>query len=167
MRPECQQHTRSQRGVALVVSLLFLLVITLLSVAAARNGAFNLKMSGNMQDMARSFQLAEAGAAVALALPADGSLADPLDLTAPPVQSFNATDVSGYVGDLGSATLAVRVVRLGEESPYRDCPRGRDMGGDSDFFECVYYRAVAEHNDDGRSRTRVQTGIVKTTLQSR
>ena len=51
-----------QQGVALVVALLFLLVVTVISVIAASNSAIGLKMSANMQDAYSSFQSAEAGA---------------------------------------------------------------------------------------------------------
>ena len=44
-----------QAGVALVVALLFLLIVTILSVTAARNSSFSLQMSSNMQDANSSF----------------------------------------------------------------------------------------------------------------
>ena len=52
---------RSQRGVALAVSLLFLLVVTIVSITAATNSSMGLRMAGNLQDNFESFQAAEAG----------------------------------------------------------------------------------------------------------
>ena len=57
-----------ERGVALVVALLFLLVVTIISVVAANNSSLGLKMAANMQDSYTSFQAAEAGAVAVLAL---------------------------------------------------------------------------------------------------
>ncbi len=59
---------KGQRGVALVVSLLFLLVVTLLSLAAASNSSLGLRMAANMQDAYESFQASEAGIYAALGL---------------------------------------------------------------------------------------------------
>ncbi len=57
-----------QQGVALVVALLFLLVVTIISVIAASNSAIGLKMSANMADSYASFQSAEAGILAVLSL---------------------------------------------------------------------------------------------------
>ncbi|HCD56765.1 MAG TPA: pilus assembly protein PilX, partial [Halieaceae bacterium] len=54
-----RQH--SERGVALAVSLLFLLVVTIVSITAATNSSVGLRMAGNLQDNYESFQAAEAG----------------------------------------------------------------------------------------------------------
>ena len=56
-----------QQGMALVVSLLFLLILTVISVVAATNSRSALKMSMNAQDGLQSFQAAEAGVYAALA----------------------------------------------------------------------------------------------------
>jgi hypothetical protein len=52
---------QKQRGVALVTVLLFLVVVSVISLTAAQNSALGLKMSGGMQDSYRSFEAAEAG----------------------------------------------------------------------------------------------------------
>lgn len=50
----------NQRGVALVVALLMLLVLTLIGLAAARSTVLESKMTSNHQDHERAFQAAEA-----------------------------------------------------------------------------------------------------------
>ncbi len=55
-----------EQGIALITSLLFLLVVTLISVTAANSSALGLRMSANMQDAYQSFSAAEAGIYAAL-----------------------------------------------------------------------------------------------------
>ncbi|MFT4614623.1 MAG: type IV pilus assembly protein PilX, partial [Bacteroidia bacterium] len=50
-----------ERGIALVSSILFLLVVTMISVVAASNSRSTLQMSMNAQDTLQSFKAAEAG----------------------------------------------------------------------------------------------------------
>jgi type IV pilus assembly protein PilX len=53
-------HARAQRGVALVVALVLLLVATLLGLAASRGTALQERMSSNSYDRSLAFQRAEA-----------------------------------------------------------------------------------------------------------
>jgi type IV pilus assembly protein PilX len=160
---------RKQRGVALVVSLLFLLVVTLVSLAAARNSALNLRMAGNMQDMVISFQSAEAGAMALMGMSRADPANDPFNVSLPDFRDNDTAMPTGlraaYVGNLrnglGSVGVSVRAV-----SRDRPCPRAtRQMSGSSYAQQvCTYYRVRSEHTDDGRSRSRVQMGVVKTTI---
>lgn len=49
-----------QRGMVLILSLIFLTVVSLLAMAAMRGGVLQEKMAGNYQDSLRTFQAAEA-----------------------------------------------------------------------------------------------------------
>lgn len=51
----------TQRGFALIVSMIVLLVMTVLVINAVRNTSLNEKMSGNYMDRTRAFQAAEQG----------------------------------------------------------------------------------------------------------
>jgi len=53
-------HARAQRGVALVVALILLLVATLLGLAASRGTALQERMSANSYDRSLAFQRSEA-----------------------------------------------------------------------------------------------------------
>ena len=64
-----KRHT----GVALVVALLFLLVVTVISLIAASNSTMGLKMSANLADASESFQSAEAGVIAVLAMAKDAA----------------------------------------------------------------------------------------------
>lgn len=49
-----------QRGMALILSLIFLTVVSLLAMAAMRGGVMQEKMAGNYQESLQAFQAAEA-----------------------------------------------------------------------------------------------------------
>lgn len=153
-----------QRGVALVVSLLFLLVVTLISVVAATNSSRSYKMATNMQDMAASFQAAEAGAYATLGL---------VDTANDPYQRVNNMDPFAGIAagtnplrnlpDPNAVNVDVFVVALD-----RPCPRSQNAASGSSVgvFDCEYYRVESAHNQQERSRTQVQVGVVKTVIGS-
>lgn len=66
-----------ERGIALVVALILLLVITLVGLAGIRGTTMQEKMAGNFYDRELAFQSAEAGLREAEALIANG--ANPVD----------------------------------------------------------------------------------------
>jgi type IV pilus assembly protein PilX len=53
-------RARPQRGVALIVALILLVVVTLIGLAAIRTSTMQEKMAGNTFDRAQAFQVAEA-----------------------------------------------------------------------------------------------------------
>lgn len=165
MRASVEEVGTSQ-GMALVTSLLFLLVITVISVVAANNSAMSLKMSANMQDAYRSFQQAEAGVNGALGLV--GTPQDPFtrdDVVAEPF-----ADVTNHpLRNLGEDPDTLVDVDVYLVAIDRACPRSSvGSGGTSvGILDCDYYRIESEHDDAGHARTRVEMGVVKTVLGSR
>ncbi|MEQ9394772.1 PilX N-terminal domain-containing pilus assembly protein [Haliea sp.] len=153
-----------QRGVALVVSLLFLLVVTIVSITAATNSSLGLRMAGNLQDNYESFQAAEAGIYGALALA--GTAEDPFlrvdDAT--PFAGLNATTthpLRSLRDGVGAVDVRVTVVALS-----RDCPRppGEEGGSSIGIFDCDFYRVRSEHDVAGKARSRIELGVVKTVV---
>lgn len=57
----------SQRGAALIMSLVLLLILTLLGVAAMRSSSLQQMMAGNTQEINRAFEAAESGLNKAMA----------------------------------------------------------------------------------------------------
>lgn len=57
--PSCNLHT-PQRGVTLITGLVFLVILTLISLAAMRTTALEERMAGNARDQDVAFQAAEA-----------------------------------------------------------------------------------------------------------
>lgn len=72
----------SQRGVTLIVALIFLTILMLLGIAVARTTSMEERMAGNTRDRDLAFQAAEAAMRdAAVVLP--GFVADPFDGTTP------------------------------------------------------------------------------------
>ena len=153
-----------QQGVALVVSLLFLLVVSVISVMAASGSALGLKMSVNMADSYSSFQSAEAGVIATLALSGD-AVNDPFDGadTPDPFAAFNPSTDHPLRGlNDGANMVDVSVIMTTAST---SCPRS-ETGSSVGLFECDYYRIESEHEVLRKSRTRVQLGVVKTIIGS-
>jgi len=153
-----------QSGVALVVALLFLLVVTLLAVTAARDSSFSLQMSGNMQDQADSLQSAEATALAVLGLARTGN--DPFDGTDTddPFTGVSPNPLADLTGPGATVDADVALRALD-----RSCPRGTrsGSGGSSEgLFACDHYHIDAEHLAPSRARARVSLGVIKTVLSS-
>lgn len=159
---------QGQRGVALVVALLFLLVVTVISVIAASNSSLGLKMSANMADSYSSFQSAEGGIIAALSLAGTGA-ADPFtgDDELDPFSTFDPNSdhpLANVDGGNGPSTVDVDVFIMSRDLV---CPRSAS-GADSSAgrFSCDYYRVASEHEVQRKARTKVQLGVVKTVLGS-
>ena len=75
--PPLIPSANAQRGVALVVSLILLLVITLMSLGGMQNATLQERMSGNMYDRSLAMQAAES----ALIAAQDALTADPANFT--------------------------------------------------------------------------------------
>ncbi len=151
---------RLQRGVALVVSILFLLVITMISVVAASNSKRALQMSLNSQETLHSFQSAEAGAWAALATAGTSedlfTGGDQLDVFA------GLSDEESPLGNLntGAASVTTDVVLT---STATACPR-KVTGSSVGLFDCDYYRVESQHAVAKKAQTQVNLGVVKTII---
>ncbi|MFK7975907.1 MAG: PilX N-terminal domain-containing pilus assembly protein [Halioglobus sp.] len=153
---------QSQRGVALVVSLIFLLIITVISVIAATNSKLGLSMASNLQDGYDSFQAAEAGvmAAIATTGTADNKFTG-VDELEDVFDEF--ADDEGPLGHLndGNSNVTVDVIL----TKFSDvCPRMED-GSSVELFDCEYYRVDGMHDVAKKATTEVSQGVIRTTVQ--
>tara|TARA_R110002110_G_scaffold415765_1_gene655144 strand:- start:26070 stop:26561 length:492 start_codon:yes stop_codon:yes gene_type:complete len=153
---------QSQRGVALVVALLFLLVVTVISVIAASNSTLGLKMSSNMQDSYASFQSAEAGVMATLGLV--NTIRDPFDGN-DDLNPFGAFDPNSHPLRSVYGGPAAMDVDVFLTNSRLTCPRSA-RSSSVGLLECDYYRVASEHTVAQKARTRVQLGVVKTTIGS-
>lgn len=88
MKPVALNGMQKQRGVTLIVALIFLAILTLLGISIARTTSMEERMAGNTRDRDLAFQAAEAALQDAAAgLP--GLLANPFDGSTPGLE--NAT----------------------------------------------------------------------------
>jgi hypothetical protein len=150
---------KPQQGVALVVALLFLLVVTIISVIAASNSSISLKMSANLADNYASFQAAEAGIISVLSLV--GTANDP----------FDGGDTSDPFAGISASNHPLRDLSDGEASvdadvflttPATTCPTENVATASSaPLFDCEFYRIDAEHEVPREARTKVELGVVK------
>jgi len=167
---------RTQQGVTLVVAILFLLILTILSVFAATNSTLELKMAGNMQDSYTSFQSAEAGAIGTLAL--SDTAADPFDglSTEDPVHPNDTDTEPGWDPFVGwadgandhplrgvSGTPAAIDVTLNLTTSATACPRSV-AGFSTDLLACDHYDIESVHAEAQKATTEVHLGAVKTII---
>lgn len=156
----------SERGVALVVSLIFLLVITIMSVVAATNSKQGLTMTSNLQDSYDSFQAAEAGVMAAIATAGTGSATDKFTGNEVEDNIFDDfADDEGPLGHLtdGSTMVTVDIFLTNYDGP---CPRSRSVPNSVNEFSCDYYRVEALHEVKRKATTRVAQGVIKTTISA-
>ncbi|WP_310446606.1 pilus assembly protein [Thiobacillus sp.] len=82
IRPCIGQNVSCQRGVALITGLIFLVVLTLLGITAARMSSLEERMSGNTRDRSLAMQAAEMTLRDAeLDIRTSGRFASPEDFT--------------------------------------------------------------------------------------
>ncbi len=124
-----------------MVALLFLLVVTVISVIAASNSAIGLKMSANLQDSYSSFQSAEAGIMAVLSLA--GTANDPFDgglMTEDPFAGV-VTEIPWRGLKDGQARWTSMSFSRPPRPPARECRVASSVG----LFDCDYYRITSEH----------------------
>ena len=112
-----QGSPRRQSGVALVIGLLLLLVLTILAISGMTTATVELQMAGNQQYEERAFQAAEAGVEQAMATG---------------VFTTGTTAIVGSYDDLTSSDP--KPIR-GEGLPIENC----DAQGDGDAGQCEYF----------------------------
>jgi type IV pilus assembly protein PilX len=150
---------KPQQGVALVVALLFLLVVTIISVIAASNSTISLKMSANLADNYASFQSAEAGILAVLSLV--GTANDP----------FDGGDTADPFAGISASNHPLRDLSDGENSVDADvflttaattCPtESVATASSAPLYDCEFYRIDAEHEVPKEARTKLELGVVK------
>lgn len=99
-------HAGRERGAALVMALVILLILTLLGITAMGTSSLQEKMAGNIQESTRSFEAAESGLVQAL------NDASALNL--------NASTTKGYTFDSGKSGSATVVTSFVD---FSDLPR--------------------------------------------
>lgn len=159
-------YKNTERGVALVVSLIFLLVITIMAVVAATNSKQGLTMTSNLQDSYESFQAAEAGVMAAIATAGTGSATDKFTGNQYEDDIFDEfDDDEGPLGHLtdGSSKVTVDIFLTNFDG---SCPRSRTEAYSVKEFSCDYYRVEASHEVKRKATTRVAQGVIKTTISA-
>ena len=133
----------TQRGAALVVGLVLLLVLTLLAVSTMRSATLALVMAGNAQNRENAFRLAEAGIADAIGQ-ARGSLNPAAGWTV----NIGPTGVTGIRGDY-QASVRYR----GTTAPFG--------GFSTSDYQFNHYQVDVTGQTDRGARSRQSQGLIQ------
>ncbi len=139
-----------QRGAALIVGLILLMVLTVLAVSAMRSATLDLTMASNAQFRENAFQLAESGIQATLRHVDAGAI----DLDA--VQPCPTQPRPWSPADL-PWDAAVAVPALKGRYEVRLCAAGRthDAAGSSVGFTQLHYRIESRGRTDQRNAEAV------------
>lgn len=180
MSPSFRNHPGRQRGVALLVVLILLLVMTLLGLASLRGSLMEERMSAGLYDRSLAFQASEAAlreaetliAAGGLAFPASGCLAglcaERTDVTstdlarwADPLTPWrNSTVALAVDSDGDGTTLATTpqfiIEEMGQAPNWPGCDREIPVNP-----SCVSprFRVSARSNEANRSQVILQSTV--------
>lgn len=117
-----QRSSATQRGAALVVGLLLLLVLTLLAISGVNTASMELTMAGNMQYQQNAFQSAETGIAQAL-----------------DTGAFNPGDVPQVQADVPMAGSAVDFYSTTVTPQLGGAPQAAIWGNSWDSFSTYHF----------------------------
>lgn len=129
---------QTQKGTALIMSMVILLILTILGMAALGTSSLEQKMAGNTQEQNRAFQAAESGLARAL------NSADSFNL--------NATTTNTYTSDGGRSTATVTTSWI-EFTPPR---RGSKMGLGT---EIAHFKQESQGTTMTKAKTTLEQGV--------
>lgn len=107
-----------QRGIALAVALVFLVVLTIIGITAMQTNVLEQRMAGNIQTSNNAFQAAESGIAKALR---ESTVTDATKTSSSP-NTYSYTFGTG-----GNAETAT--VKAWYQAPGSNAPPGYSMGG--------------------------------------
>jgi len=144
---------KREQGVVMFISLLMLVILSIIGVAAMSTSIFELRMAGNVQNMYDSFQSADAGIAAAMSQSGTFNGGDKTDIFA-----------GGSVGTIEGFIVAK--VNVGRLLPGLELTCPRSAGSSSvTFIGCEHYTVDSEHDDAATgARTHVYQGAVREIL---
>lgn len=161
----------SQRGVALVVALLLLVVITLVGLAAVRGTIMQQKMSANMYDRQLAFQNAEAAMrAAAASIPTSPAsvarncqsasvvcLTNPFNDPKLPAGSIKTLDSTQYTaGSLATGQPQYVIENMGNfqdpssNTGFNQSANSHNYGVNGGSITNIYYRVTARSGDPAK-----------------
>lgn len=176
-----------QRGVALIVALILLVVATLIGLAASRGTLLQERMSGNTFDRSLAFQRSESALRAAeVAISANWQIAtlNGLDCSPPsgnqcdvvPADAFNGTDAnwidvtSDYdVNDMSNGVPQYQIHLIGTGTGENSFGMGQNAnsanyGANASPDSVAYYRVTARSSDPADSGDRAIV-VLQTTVR--
>ncbi|MEJ2403884.1 MAG: PilX N-terminal domain-containing pilus assembly protein [Candidatus Thiodiazotropha sp.] len=155
---------QTQKGAALVISLILLVIITLLSVSAMQNTNLDTKITVNHQFKELSFQAAESALAIATAPEPDIQIPPSTeDAEAQNVRYFTAAEIPDQMPEL-SADLTMRFLYSLKKDEPADPDNGRfgiSVSGFSMNSAFVTYMATAQgHVGESNTKTTNRSQVI-------
>lgn len=138
-----QSSIRRQRGAALVVGLMLLLVLTLLAVSGMNTASTELIMAGNEQFQENSLQAAETGIEQAM----DLGTFNPSDVA----QNFPTTAVAGSTTDFFTASITPQ--------PGVNSPQQAMWGNRWDSFSTFHFEIQSQGTSSRNAATTHVQGM--------
>lgn len=149
--PVPRSAPRNQRGAALAISLIFLLILTLLGITAMSGSTVQERLAGNQRDLELAFEAAEAALR-------DGEI-DLINRTAPPTPVTGACAGSCPVWELNARDFTTEAETWWQSNAqeYRSAGSAdlKPAAGASPLAEDPYF--VIEERDFVRDTTQVPT----------
>lgn len=159
------QH-RHQRGIALAVALILLILVTIIGLAAIRGTTTQQKMTANFSDRQVAFQGAEAGlVAGAQALAAGASdirncgqggitcVANPFNVLASSSPNIKTVSTPGVASDNAAAQPQYVIENMGtyvdpsSSTGFTQSANGQQYGAQGVSITAVYYRITSRSGD--------------------
>lgn len=155
-----------QNGAALITALIFLVIITMLSLSSMRSSMLELRQAQNDEVRAAAFEGAQAVVDAILDTPANMPVAGNVgDTTCTP--GFSETPCTQYTitmpdgfhaDDVAAGYITVRVERLGPA--FRPPPRG--LGTSARMLTAAAFQIDADFDltDQGRGQSEISQGVL-------
>lgn len=161
---ELRSVTERERGIALITALIFLLVISLLSVSAMNTSRTELRMSSNAEARSVGFQTAQAMLDAIAVLPAATPVVGGVGYTlcTPTEANCNRNDLTLADGlfatEIGQEVLRARVERM--DPAERPPPRGTESSIDKFDAAAFEVRTVYDRSDVRGGRVTMVDGLL-------
>ena len=155
---------QKQQGLVLVTGLIFLLVLTLLSVVGSSNSALNLQIAGSIQDKKNAFHVGEAALQSVLWLENEAPIADelrPLHRDANDSNPFEG--LSSSANPLQHVSSDTDVQTQISFRATRGCKRAENA---TSQLKCDYYQASSDTMMVSGARSVQNLGILKEVIGS-
>lgn len=153
-----------QQGAALITALIFLVIITMLSLSSMRSSMLEMRQAQNDEVRAAAFEGAQAVVDAILDTPANMPVAGNVgDTTCSPgisgcTQNTITMPDGFHEDDVASGAIAVTVTRLGPA--FRPPPRG--LGTSARMLTAAAFQIDADFDltDQGRGQSEISQGVL-------
>jgi len=164
MKNQTCNYAQSQRGAILVISLIFLVAITLLTISSMRSSKIGLHMAQNEESRIAAVQAAQALADAIVANPASTPVIGTTGFTACTAGQYNCNRNDLPVNNevLANAVTANHIKARVERTGTIFRPPPRVVESSIDKFSSASFRVTTEYDrvDEGLGRQQITEGVL-------